>query len=338
MNTLNTNELDNIVKKIMVSPKGILAIDESMPTCNKRFEKLGIPTTEENRRKYRELLITAPGIEQSISGMILFDETIRQSSTEGTPFTEIFKQKGLEIGIKVDKGPVPIPFHEGETVTEGLDGLRERFAEYKSMGATFSKWRAFPLIDMTKGLPTDVGLEINAQAMARYATLAQEAGIVPIVEPEINMEGTHTIEDCYQVTTRALKFLFVELKKHGAYIPGLILKNGMVISGNKCEVQATKEQIAEMTLKCFNENVPSDIGGIVFLSGGQSTEQAVENLNEMHKTKNLPWPLSFSYGRAIQGDALKAWASNMDNVSGAQAILVERASANSLANLGEYKK
>ncbi len=332
---MDTQFLSTEAKKLLALPKGILAIDESMPTCNKRFEKLGIPTTEENRRKYRELLITTPGIEECISGMILFDETIRQSTAGGVKFSEVFKQKGMSIGIKVDKGTFSLALHPGETITEGLDGLRERFTEYKAMGASFAKWRAFPVIDKALGLPSDCCLEVNAHAMGRYAALAQEAGIVPIVEPEVNMEGTHTIEECYAVNQRALQFLFTELKKQRAYIPGVILKTGMIITGTKCEVQATKEQVAEMTIKCLKENVPADIGGIVFLSGGQSEMQACENLRTMHQMGDLPWALSFSYGRAIQSPALKAWAANMEDVAGAQALLLENARNNSNAVLGK---
>jgi fructose-bisphosphate aldolase class I len=320
-------------KKLTMDAKGVLAIDESSPTCNKRFESLGIETTEENRRKYRELLISCPHIEDYISGMIMFDETIRQSTAEGVPFTEVFKQKGMSIGIKVDKGVVD--FGDGEKVTQGLDGLADRLKEYKSMGAVFAKWRAVINIDMAKGLPTDDCLKNNAEALADYAVLCQAENIVPMVEPEVIMDGTHTLEDSFAITSRTLKTLFNALQNKNVYIPGTILKTSMVISGNKAEVQSTKEQVAEWTIKCLKENVPADIGGIVFLSGGQSAEQATENLRTMHQMGDLPWSLSFSYSRGIQTPVLKAWAGNMNDVAGAQAILIEKAKANSEANQGK---
>ncbi len=333
---MDTQFLSTEAKKLVALPKGILAIDESMPTCNKRFENLGIPTTEENRRKYRELLITAPGIEESISGMILFDETIRQSTATGITFTEIFKQKGMSIGIKVDSGTKDIPNHDGEKFTEGLEGLNNRLVEYKNMGASFAKWRAVINIDMEKGLPSNECLDINSKSLSQYAQIAQENNIVPIVEPEVIMDGSHTIEDSYTVTSKTLSNLFKTLKEQNIFIPGLILKTSMVISGNTCPVQATTEQIAEMTVKCLKENVPSDIGGIVFLSGGQTEQQACDNLRMMHKMNpELPWALSFSYGRAIQYPALKAWAANMEDVATAQNILVENARNNANANLGK---
>jgi fructose-bisphosphate aldolase class I len=321
-------------KKLTADAKGILAIDESMDTCNKRFEKLGVPTTEENRRKYRELLITTPNIENYVSGMITFDETIRQSTAEGVPFTDVFKQKGMSIGIKVDKGV--IDFGDGEKVTQGLDGLTDRLKEYKSMGATFAKWRAVINIDMVKGLPTDECLNKNSEVLAEYASLCQMENIVPIVEPEVIMDGTHTLEDSFAITSRTLNTLFTALKNKDIYIPGTILKTSMVISGKDCDKQATTEEVAEWTLRALKENVPADIGGIVFLSGGQGNEQATDNLRAMHQMDtNLPWPLSFSYGRAIQSPALKIWAANMENIAEAQSALLEKAKANSEANQGK---
>lgn len=323
-------------KKLTMKPKGILAIDESTTTCNKRFEALGVDTTEENRRKYRELLITSPDIENYVSGFILFDETIRQKTAEGIKFIDIFKKKGISIGIKVDTGTKDLPGHEGEKFTEGLDGLNERFIEYKTMGASFAKWRAVVNIDTQKDLPSDECLDINSKSLAMYAQISQENNVVPIVEPEVIMDGEHTIEDSYNATSKTLVHLFKQLKEQNIYIPGLILKTSMVISGNKCPIQATTEQVAEMTVKCLKENVPSDIGGIVFLSGGQTEAQATDNLRMMHKMNpDLPWSLSFSYGRAIQYPALKAWASNMEDVAGAQALLVENARNNSNAVLGK---
>lgn len=323
-------------KKLTINAKGILAIDESIETCNKRFEKLGVPTIEENRRKYRELLVTAPHIEDYVSGMILYDETIRQSTADGILFTDVFKEKGMSIGIKVDKGTVEMEGHPGEKLTIGLDGLPERLAEYKSMGAVFAKWRAVVTIDTEKGLPSDECLKKNSESLAEYALMCQAAGIVPMVEPEVIIDGTHTIQDSFVVTSKALATLFTELKNKGVYMPGVILKISMVISGNKCNVQATKEEIASETIKCFKENIPADIGGIAFLSGGQGDQQATENLRTMHQMDtNLPWPLSFSYGRAIQYPALKIWAENMENVAEAQSALLEMAKNNSNANLGK---
>lgn len=322
-------------KKLVQIPKGILAIDESLATCNARFEKLGVPTTEEKRREYRELLISCPNIEEYISGMILFDETIRQSTALGTLFTEIFKQKGMSVGIKVDTGVIDFEGHMGEKVTTGLDGLVERLTEYRNMGATFAKWRAVINIDMEKDLPSDDCLNNNSESLTEYAKFCQEANIVPIVEPEIIMEGTHTIEDAFVVTSRTLSALFTALKNKNVYMPGLILKTSMVISGSKCPEQATKEEIAEFTLKCLKENVPNDIGGIVFLSGGQTSEKATENLRTMHQMGELPWPLSFSYGRAIQSPALKIWAADQKNIAQAQEALLKMAQNNSNAILGK---
>ena len=332
---MDTQFLSTEAKKLTAKPKGILAADESSPTCDKRFEALGIATTEENRRKYRELLIACPGIEDYISGFILFDETIRQNTGEGIKFTDVFKQKGMSIGIKVDQGVKDLANHEGEKITVGLDGLKERLQEYKSMGATFTKWRAVITIDKEKGLPSADCLESNANTLADYALLVQEQNMVPILEPEVILEGTHTIEDSFDVTSRTIATLFKVLKDKGVYIPGVILKTSMVISGSKCPIQSTTEQVAELTLKCLKENVPSDIGGIVFLSGGQTEQQATDNLRAMHTKGELPWPLTFSYSRAIQAPVLKAWAANMEDVAGAQIHLIEMARNNSNATLGK---
>lgn len=333
---MDTQFLSGEAKKLVTSPKGILAIDESSPTCNKRFEKLGVESTEENRRKYRELLVTCPEIENSISGMILFDETIRQSTSDGVLFTDIFKQKGMSIGIKVDTGTKDLPNHEGEKITEGLDGLNQRLVEYKKMGASFTKWRAVINIDMVNNLPSEECLETNSNILSEYAKIAQESGFVPIVEPEVIMEGSHTIEDAYNITSKTLAHLFKALKEKEVFIPGVILKTSMVVSGGTCPVQASTEQVAEMTVRCLKENVPSDIGGIVFLSGGQTEEQATDNLRMMHKMNpSLPWPLSFSFGRAIQYPALKAWAANMDDIATAQTLLLQNARNNANANLGK---
>lgn len=333
---MNKKILESTVSRLVKSPKGILAIDESMPTCNKRFEKLGVPTTEEKRREYRELLITAPNIEKYISGYILFDETIRQSDKEGKNFVSILQEKGIDIGIKVDQGLIDLSSHPGEKITQGLDGLSDRLKEYKNMGATFAKWRAVYTIG--ENTPSEDCIKENAVSLAKYAALCQELDIVPVVEPEVLIDGDHPIEKCYEVTARNLDALFSELQNLNIFIPGIILKTSMVISGKDAKEQASAEKIAQMTLKCLKENVPADIGGIVFLSGGQSDEDATMNLNAMHSMSNLPWPLTFSYSRAIQNSALQSWAKNPGDVVGAQAILVERAKANSLASIGKYEK
>ncbi len=321
--------------KAMVAPgKGILAIDESHSTCKKRFDALGVDCTEESRREYRELLVTAPELENYVSGMILFDETLRQSTRDGQRFVEVLKSKGMIAGIKVDTGAKDLALHPGEQVTEGLDGLRERLAEYKTLGAQFAKWRA--VINVSDSLPSMACVKANAHALARYAALCQEADIVPMVEPEIMMDGSHTIERCYAVTAMTLKALFAELAEQGVALSGLILKVSMVLSGKDCSEQAAVEQVAEMTGRCLKENVPAEVAGVVFLSGGQSSEQATQHLNAMNRKGGFPWPLSFSYGRAIQKPALNAWAANRGDFLGAQKLLVEQAMHNSLAAQGKY--
>jgi fructose-bisphosphate aldolase class I len=331
---MNKNILIKTVKRLTTSPKGILAIDESTNTCNKRFEKLGIPTTEEKRREYRELLVTAPEIEKYISGYICFDETVRQSAKDGKKFTEILKSKGIDIGIKVDKGTKDFGNILGDKITDGLDGLSERLDEYKIMGATFAKWRA--IYNISETTPSEEDMKANAEVFAKYALLCQEHDIVPIVEPEVLIDGDHTIEQCYDVTAKNLDIVFSALKSANVFIPGIILKTSMVIAGKGTQKQSTSEEVAEMTIKCLKENVPADIGGIVFLSGGQEDEQATLNLNAMHKLENLPWPLTFSYGRAIQNPALKSWAKNPADFATAQKLLLEAANKNSLANVGKY--
>lgn len=331
---MNKEILIDTVSKLVKEPKGILAIDESMPTCDARFQKLGIPTTEEKRRDYRDLLVSAPGIEQYVSGYITFDETMRQSTHDGVTFPNILKNKGIEVGIKLDEGTKN--FNDmGEKVTTGLDNLPTRIPEYKSMGASFAKWRA--VINIGDGLPTDEALNANAQALSKYAKICQDNDIVPIVEPEVLIDGNHTIERCYEVTAHNLDILFTELNKEGVYMPGTILKTSMILPGKDSGIVATPEQVAEMTIKCLREHVPVDIGGIVFLSGGQSDEDAVLNLNAMKKNKDLPWYLTFSYGRAIQNNALQTWAKNPTDIVDAQNALLESASVNSLASIGQYK-
>lgn len=331
---MDTKKLAGTVARLTASPKGILAIDESIPTCNKRFEKLGIDLTEENRRTYRELLITTPDIENYISGYILFDETIRQSTTDGKSFTSLLQEKGIDIGIKVDMGTIDFPPLLGDKVTEGLVGLAERLDEYREAGATFAKWRG--IFTIGKETPSLDCMQANADIFAEYALECQSAGIVPIVEPEILMDGDHTIEESFAITVKNLDIVFQTLKDKNVYIPGMILKTSMVISGKDSTVQSEAKDVADMTIKCLTEHVPSDIGGIVFLSGGQSDEQAVENLNAMHAYAPLPWLLTFSYGRAIQNKALVSWAKNPADISAAQDLLLEAAKANSMARIGKY--
>jgi fructose-bisphosphate aldolase class I len=332
---MNKDTLIKTAKRLTASPKGILAIDESTSTCNKRFEKLGVSTTEEKRREYRELLVTAKNIEKYISGYICFDETVRQSTKDGKKFTEILKSKGIDVGIKVDTGTKDFGSVVGDKITEGLDNLSARLDEYKKMGSTFAKWRA--IFNITGATPSEACMKANTESFAKYALLCQEYDIVPIVEPEVLIDGDHTIEKCYEVTAKNLDIVFSILKSAGIFIPGIILKTSMVIAGKSSQKQSTPEEVAEMTLKCLKEHVPVDIGGIVFLSGGQEDEQATLNLNAMHKKGKLPWSLTFSYGRAIQNPALKSWAKNPVDVIGAQKLLAEAAKRNSLASVGKYK-
>ena len=321
----------------MVAPgKGILAIDESHSTCKKRFDAYKIECTEENSRAYRELLITAPEIEKYISGMILFDETLRQKTADGVPFAEVLKKKGIIPGIKVDAGVKDLGLHAGEKVTEGLDGLRERLSEYKALGAGFAKWRA--VITIGEGIPSLACIKANAHALARYAALCQEQDIVPIVEPEVLMDGGHTIERCYEASALTLKTLFAELAEQGVIQEGTVLKASMVLSGKDCKTQASIEQVAAQTIACLKENVPHNLAGIVFLSGGQTDEKATAHLDAMNRMdKALPWPLSFSYGRALQAAALKIWATSKD-IGRAQKALVHRSHMNGLAALGKYEE
>jgi len=334
---MDTQKLQQIAKAMVAPGKGILAIDESSGTCKKRFDALGIECTEENRRKYRQLLVTAPGIEQYLSGMILYDETLRQKDDNGVPFSEILSKKGILPGIKVDMGPKPLALHEGEVVTEGLEGLRERLAEYVKLGAQFAKWRA--VIAIGKHMPSVACIQANAHALARYAALTQEAGMVPMVEPEILMEpGDHTIEQCYDATDQTLKAVFTQLLEQGVAIEGTILKVNMVLPGKDSKMDAAHDHVAEQTIKCLKENVPSNLPGIVFLSGGQSDENSTIHLDLINKIGGTPWPVSFSYGRGIQAQALKIWAANMQDVAKAQAALTFRAKMNSLAAVGKYSQ
>ncbi|MGY8813620.1 MAG: class I fructose-bisphosphate aldolase [Gammaproteobacteria bacterium] len=328
-------ELDNTANAMVASGKGILAIDESFPTIEKRFKTINTESTEENRRAYRDLLITAADCSEYISGMILFDETIRQSDSSGTPFTKAMIDQGIMPGIKVDTGAKDLAGHANEKVTEGLDGLRERLAEYRSLGAKFAKWRA--VITIGEGIPSNACIEANTHALARYAALCQEAGIVPMVEPEVLMDADNTIDTCYEVTKKTLISLFSDLKKQNVTIEHTILKVNMVMSGKLCPEQAGISEVADKTVKCLKATVPSELPGIVFLSGGQSAELATAHLNAMNAgNSDLPWPLSFSYGRALQEPCLSAWEGKKENVANAQSALLKREKLNGLACLGKY--
>jgi fructose-bisphosphate aldolase class I len=318
---------------IVADNKGILAADESTGTIKKRFDSIGVESTEENRRFYRNLLFTAPGLEEYIGGVIMYDETIRQSADDGTPFADLLAAKGVVPGIKVDTGAKELALHPGETVTEGLDGLRERLAEYHELGARFAKWRA--VITIGDGIPTDTCLHSNAHALARYAALCQEAGLVPIVEPEVLMDGDHTIETCDDVTGRTLRALYAELYGQEVHLRGTLLKPNMVIAGKGCATQDPPERVAELTVHNFKRHVPALVPGIVFLSGGQSEVQATENLNAINRVGG-PWPLSYSYGRALQASALETWSGDPGNLESAQAAFLHRARMNSLAVAGEW--
>ena len=327
------DELNTIARAIVADNKGVLAADESTGTIKKRFDSIGVESTEETRRAYRNLLFTTPGFEEYIGGVILYDETIRQASDDGTPFAQLLESKGVVPGIKVDTGAQDLAGHPGEKVTEGLDGLRGRFAEYHQLGARFSKWRA--VITIGDGIPTDACLHVNAHALARYAALSQEAGIVPIVEPEVLMDADNTIERCHEVTSRTLDLVFAELDRQGVALEGMLLKPNMVISGKQCPEQATSEQVAAQTIDCFLRYVPAMVPGIVFLSGGQSEVEATENLNAINRHGGL-WPLSFSYGRALQASALTTWGGDAANVDAGQAAFLHRARMNALAAAGDW--
>jgi len=319
---------------MLTTGKGLLAADESSATVAKRFEAVNLENTEENRRQWRQLLLTADGIEQYISGIILYDETIRQKDDNGTPFPEALKQKGIIPGIKVDTGAKDLALHPGEKVTEGLDGLRERFAEYYQMGARFAKWRA--VITIGDNIPSVACYKANAHGMARYAALAQEAGIVPIVEPEILLDGNHSIERCYNVTAETLDEIFVALKDQDVLMEGVILKASMVLSGKDAPDRADVQTVAVQTVKVLKEHVPENIAGIVFLSGGQDEEEATAHLDAMHKLGDLPWPLTFSYSRAIQNPVLDLWAKGEKEKAAAAYLF--RSQADSLASQGKWSE
>ena len=326
--------LEEIATFIVADGKGILAADESNPTCGKRFDSIGVESTEENRRDYREMLFRSKGMKGNIGGVILFDETIRQSAADGTLLREIILKQGALPGIKVDKGLQPIENFPGETVTVGLDGLDERLKEYAEMGAKFTKWRA--VINIGDGIPSDECIHANMDALAQYAKCAQENGMVPIVEPEVLMDGEHSIDACYDASERSLKSLFEHLEKYQVNIKGTILKPNMVTSGSNHNIQASINEVATKTIDCLVKNVPSELPGIAFLSGGQSDVLATAHLDAMNKIGGFSWKLSFSYGRALQAAALKAWEGKVENIFISQDELSHRAEMNKLASLGEW--
>jgi fructose-bisphosphate aldolase class I len=331
---MSANALHETARAIVADHKGILAADESTGTIKKRFDSIGVESTEESRRAYRNLLFTTDGFEEFVGGVILYDETIRQRSDDGTPFAELLAAKGVVPGIKVDTGAKPLALHPGEVVTFGLDGLPERCEEYVGMGARFAKWRA--VITIGDGIPTDACIRANAHALARYAAICQGAGLVPIVEPEVLMDADNTIETCYGVTSRTLQATYDELYAQGVDLEGTLLKPNMVIAGKKCAEQAPASRIAELTVDLFRRVVPAAVPGVVFLSGGQSELEATENLNAINRVEGAPWPLSFSYGRALQASALGAWGGDAANVEAGQAAFLHRARMNSRAVAGEW--
>ena len=333
---MDSEQLHETAKALVAEGKGILAADESAGTIEKRFDAIGVESTEENRRAYRDLLFTTDGAEDYISGVILFDETIRQSTEDRTPFPKALEQRGIIPGIKVDMGAKPLALSPEETITEGLDGLRERLEEYRELGARFAKWRAVLSI---KGdhIPSDYAIWTNAHALARYAALSQEAGLVPIVEPEVLMDGDHTIDRAYTVTSRTLQAVFTELYDQRVDFEGMLLKPNMVLPGYDAAEQVSDDEIAQATIKCFKRTVPAAVPGIVFLSGGQSDEDATARLNAMNALdEKLPWQLSFSYGRALQAAAQKAWSGKAANREAAQRAFYHRAKMNSAARTGAY--
>jgi len=333
---MNAQRLINTAKALVADDKGLLAMDESNPTCNQRFAKLGIPQTEEMRRTYRELIVTTPGLSESISGAILYDETIRQRERDGTPFANSLTDAGIIPGIKVDTGAKNMAGRPGEKITEGLDGLRDRLAEYSQMGARFAKWRA--VIAIGDSIPTRGCIEANANALARYAALCQEAGLVPVIEPETLMEGAHTLERCGEVTEEILRTVFSQIYKQGVMLEGAILKPNMVLPGSTCPKQETVEEVADATVRCLLRSVPAAVPGIAFLSGGQSAELASARLNAMNVRfeSRLPWAVAFSFARAIQQPALEIWRGQQANLLEAQQALNHRARCNRAARRGEY--
>ncbi len=334
---MDTQALQATARAMVARGKGILAMDESNGTCGKRFKAMGIENSVENRRSWRELLLTAPGLADCVSGAILYDETIRQATADGVPFPQLMRERGVIPGIKVDTGAKDLAGFPGEKVTEGLDGLRERLAEYKGLGARFAKWRA--VITIGEGIPTRTCIRSNAQALARYAALCQEAGIAPIVEPEVLIDGDHTIDRCQEVTSETLGAVFAELKEHRVLPEGMVLKPSMVIAGLDCPKPASVKEVAERTVECLSKHLPSTLAGVAFLSGGQSNELATGHLGAMNALRrSLPWPLTFSFARALQQPALEAWRGQRANVAEAQKRLGQRAKLNGAAARGEYRE
>jgi fructose-bisphosphate aldolase, class I len=331
---MDVQQLQSTAQALVAQGKGILAADESTGTIKKRLDSIGVESTENTRREYRELLFTTEGAEEFISGVILYDETIRQSASDGTPFPKVLESRGIIPGIKVDMGAKPLALTDGETITEGLDGLRDRLEEYRELGARFAKWRATYSIAADK--PSEYCVWTNAHALARYAALCQEAGLVPIVEPEVLQDGTHTIAESRKATGRVLQAVYTELHDQRLDFRGTLLKPNMVLSGYEASDRASADEVADVTLECFYKHVPAAVPGIVFLSGGQSDEDATANLNAMNARGPHPWQLSFSYGRALQAPALKAWGGKEENVEVAQRAYYHRAKMNSAARTGMY--
>ena len=327
-------DLDNIAQILAAPGKGILAADESSPTIARRFKSIQVESTEQSRLAYREMLLSTPGLGEFISGAILFDETLRQRASDGRSIPELLRKQGIIPGIKVDKGAKALALHPGEKITEGLDGLRDRLAEYAQLGARFTKWRAVLVVG--EGIPTPFCLEANAHALARFAALSQEAGLVPIVEPEVLMDGAHSIERCEEVSGRAWAAVFRTLREHRVRLEGMLLKPNMVVPGKDCPAQAGPEEVATATLRCLKRHVPAAVPGIMFLSGGLSAVAATNNLNAMNLLGLAPWELSFSFGRALQAPALEAWGGKTENVPAAQQALLHRSLCNHRARFGRY--
>jgi fructose-bisphosphate aldolase class I len=334
---MSSQELADIAQAMVQPGKGILAADESTGTIERRLASIDTPSTEDNRRAWRELLFTAPGIGDSISGVILFDETIRQSTSDGRRMVEVLTAAGVIPGIKIDLGAKDLAGHPGETVTEGLDGLRDRLVEYRELGAQFTKWRA--VINIGAGLPSRAAIHVNAHALGRMAALSQETGLVPIVEPEVLMDGDHSIDRCFEVTEATLHATFNELDAQGVELEGMVLKPNMVLSGADAPNRASAEEVAEATIACFLRAVPAAVPGIAFLSGGQSDEEATENLDAMNRSSSRrPWELTFSYGRGLQATPLRVWDGTADNVAAAQEAFLHRARVTAAARRGEYSR
>jgi fructose-bisphosphate aldolase class I len=331
---MKSENLESTTRKLVAPGKGILAADESSGTIEKRLKSIGVASTEENRRAYRDVLFTTAGVGEFISGVILFDETIRQKTRDGRTFVKALEEQGIIPGIKVDKGAKPLANFPAEKITGGLDGLRERLAEYRQLGARFAKWRA--VIAIGDNIPTRTCIDANAEALARYAALCQEGDLVPIVEPEVLMDGTHTIDRYFEVTQQTLESVFHALYEHRVSLEGMLLKPNMVLSGKECPQQASVQEVAEATVRCMKRVVPAAVPGLVFLSGGQSDVQATEHLNAMNRLDQVPWQLSFSYGRALQAPVLKAWKGDQANVAKAQQAFHHRAWCNSKARFGKY--